>query len=44
MLTYTEIAILVLGYTALYMVLKSLGLKWQIEHMQASRARRRRRR
>lgn len=43
MLTYTEVIILVLGYTALYMTIKYLDLKWRLEHIKASRERRRRR-
>ena len=40
-LTYTDILILSLGFTALYYILKSLGLKWRIEHIEQVRRRRR---
>lgn len=40
-LTYTDILILSLGITAFYYILKSLGLKWRIEHMEQVRRRRR---
>lgn len=40
-LTYTDITILSLGFTALYYILKSLSLKWRIEHMEQVRRRRR---
>lgn len=40
-LTYTDILILSLGITAFYYILKSLGLKWRIEHIEQVRRRRR---
>ena len=40
-LTYTDVAILALYWTSLYFIVKSLSLKWQIEHIKASRERRR---
>lgn len=40
-LTYTDIAILSLGFMAFYYILKSLGLKWRIEHIEQARRRRR---